>query len=167
MTCFLFSACAVGQEGLSEIHADIVGDYPTVSHVTADDLTTIRAENILLLDIREPEEFAVSHLPGAVQIDLDISETALLDRIGDIQDKEVVVYCSVGRRSSIFAERMTAALESKGATSVSNLESGVFGWHNERRVLTDAKGETDVVHPYDEVWKRYVVRAEKARYSPE
>jgi len=163
----LLSACAAGQEGLSDIHADIVSDYPSVTHLEADKLSTLSEDKILLLDIRDPDEFAVSHLPGAVQIDLDISETALLARIGDIQDKEIIVYCSVGRRSSIFADRMGPTLKAKGARSVSNLENGVFGWHNERRMLTDAEGQTDVVHPYDEVWKRYVVRADKARYKPE
>ena len=53
-----------------------------------------------------------------------------------------------------------------GAASVSNLENGIFGWHNENRELVDAKGATDAVHPYDAIWKRYVQRKDKARYTP-
>ena len=53
-----------------------------------------------------------------------------------------------------------------GAASVSNLENGIFGWHNERRELEDAGGKTDVVHPYDATWKRYVQRKGKASYTP-
>ena len=53
-----------------------------------------------------------------------------------------------------------------GAASVSNLENGIFGWHNEQRALVDANGKTDAVHPYDNIWKRYVERDEKARFTP-
>jgi len=76
------------------------------------------------------------------------AETAAI-QIGDVMDKQIIVYCSVGRRSSIFAERVQADMLANGALSVSNLERGIFGWHNESRALVDARGATDAVHPYD------------------
>lgn len=161
------AACASGQEGLDKLHADIVADYPAVAHLPAEALTPDRRNQMLLLDIREPDEFAVSHLPGAVQIDPSISSDDLLAQLGDISDKDIVVYCSVGRRSSDFANRMQSKLIARGAVSVANLENGVFGWHDEQRELTDAEGPTDAVHPYDEIWKRYVSRKERARYTPD
>lgn len=163
----ILAACTSGQEGLDKLHADIVSDYPAVAHLPAEDLTPSRSDQTLLLDIREVEEFAVSHLPGAVQIDPSISPDALLAQLGDISDKDIVVYCSVGRRSSNFANRMQSQLKQSGASSVANLENGVFGWHDQQRELTDAEGPTDVVHPYNEIWKRYVSRKEQARYTPE
>lgn len=158
--------CAAGDDGLAAIHADIVTDYKTVAQLSPEDYLKRDRSNVLLLDIREPEEYAVSRIPGAVWVSPSASaETALL-QIGDVTGKDVVVYCSVGRRSSAFAEREQAALMEMGATSVSNLENGIFGWHNEARALVDAGGETDMVHPYDAIWKRYVVRGEKASYTP-
>lgn len=165
--CLALAACVSGADGLSTLHADIVSDYETVSHISSDQLNPQNADAVIILDIREPEEFAVSHIPGAIQIDPSINEADLLTRIPDLNGRNVVVYCSVGRRSSIFAERMQDTLVANGATSVTNLEEGIFGWHAEKRALVDADGVTDVVHPYDEIWKRYVPRQDKTAYVPE
>ena len=160
------SACVGGEDGLNAIHADIVSDHSAVAQLSADDYLKLNTSDIILLDIRESKEYAVSRLPGAVWVPPSASaETALL-QIGDVTGKKIVVYCSVGRRSSIFAEREQEALLKMGATSVVNLEHGIFGWHNEERALIDANGTTDAVHPYDAVWKRYVERKDQARYEP-
>ena len=158
--------CAAGDEGLAAIHADIISDHKSVAQLSAENYLELDRSDILLLDIREPEEYAVSRLPGAVRVDPNASAATLI-HMGDVTGKKIIVYCSVGRRSSIFAEREQTALMKMGAASVSNLEHGIFGWHNERRELMDANGETDAVHPYNEIWKRYVKRDEKARYTPE
>ena len=85
--------------------------------------------------------------------------------MGDVSGKDIVAYCSVGRRSSIFAKDMQEALKAEGAVSVANLEGGVFGWHADRRALENENGATDLVHPYDEIWKRYVPRQDAVSYS--
>jgi len=160
------SACSAAADGLTSVQADIVSDYKTVSQISPDAFLKLDPADTILLDIRDPEEFAVSRLPGAIWVNPSASaETALL-QMGDVRGKKIIVYCSVGRRSSIFAEREQAQLLEMGATSVANLEKGIFGWHNEERDLVDANGETDAVHPYDAVWKRYVERDEKASYTP-
>ena len=166
LTSSLLIGCAAGDEGLAAIHADIISDHKSVAQLSAEDYLELDRSDILLLDIREPEEYAVSRLPGAVRVDPNASAATLI-HMGDVTGKKIIVYCSVGRRSSIFAEREQTALMKMGAASVSNLEHGIFGWHNERRELMDANGETDAVHPYNSIWKRYVKRDEKARYTPE
>ncbi len=160
------SACAAGTDGLDAVHADIVSDHASVAQLSVDAFLGLDSSEVVLLDIRDPEEFAVSRLPGAVWVSPGASAETALIQMGDVRGKTIVVYCSVGRRSSIFAEREQDALIKMGAVSVSNLERGIFGWHNEARQLVDAKGETDAVHPYDAVWKRYVERQDKARYTP-
>ena len=167
LTSSLLIGCAAGDEGLAAIHADIVSDYESVAHVSPEDYLKRDTSNILLLDIREPEEYAVSHIPGAVRVDPSASVETTLTQIGDVTGKDIIVYCSVGRRSSNFAAREQIALIKMGAASVSNLENGIFGWHNARRELEDAAGKTDVVHPYDAIWKRYVRRRDKAVYVPQ
>ena len=166
LTSSLLIGCAAGDEGLDGIQADIISDHKSVAQLSAENYLELDRSDILLLDIREPEEYAVSRLPGAVRVDPNASAATLI-HMGDVTGKKIIVYCSVGRRSSIFAEREQTALMKMGAASVSNLEHGIFGWHNERRELMDANGETDAVHPYNEIWKRYVKRDEKARYTPE
>ena len=166
LTSSLLIGCAAGDEGLDAIQADIISDHKSVAQLSAENYLELDRSDILLLDIREPEEYAVSRLPGAVRVDPNASAATLI-HMGDVTGKKIIVYCSVGRRSSIFAEREQTALMKMGVTSVSNLEHGIFGWHNERRELMDANGETDAVHPYNGIWKRYVKRDEKARYTPE
>lgn len=160
------AACAAGDTGLNAIHADIVSDHSSVIQISPEDFSALDRENLLILDIREPEEYAVSRIPGAIWVSPSATAQTAAIQIGDVKDKQIIVYCSVGRRSSIFAERVQDEFLANGAISVSNLERGIFGWHNDARALTDSNGETDAVHPYDAVWKRYVEREEKARYTP-
>lgn len=165
LTSSLLIGCAAGDEGLTAIHADIVADYETVAHLSAKDLLKLKPDTVVLLDIREADEYEVSRIPNAVRISPSLDTGSALDLIGDVRGKHVIVYCSVGRRSSAFATRAQSGLRGKGAARVSNLENGIFGWHNQTRALVDAKGATDFVHPYNSVWKRYVTRKDKARYT--
>lgn len=160
----LLSACADGDQGLSEIHADIMSDLPSVTHISSAQLAEL--DNVLVLDIREPQEFAVSRLPGAIWISPEADAQNTLILTGDVTDKHIIVYCSVGWRSSLFAQRTQDELLKMGASSVANLENGIFGWHNDQNPLINASEKTDAVHPYNAVWKRYVRRKDKARYEP-
>jgi len=151
---------------LNQLHQGIISDYSRVSHISAEAFDRFNADDIILLDIREVEEFSISHIAGAKQIDPDISKDNLLTQLpDDLTNKTIIVYCSVGRRSTDLAARSKAQLLEKGAKDVVNLEEGIFGWHNENRPLTSAAGTTDYVHPYNEYWKRWVKRKHKARYK--
>ena len=163
----LLTACAAGSDGLEAIQVDIVSDFANVTQLSPEDYLALDPAKTLLLDIREPEEYAVSRLPGAIWVSPKIDPQSALIQIGDVRDKQIIVYCSVGIRSSSFAARTQEELLAMGAISVSNLEQGIFGWHNEKRELVDASGKTDAVHPYDGAWKRYVERKEMARYEAE
>ncbi|HEX6315417.1 MAG TPA: molybdopterin-synthase adenylyltransferase MoeB [Gemmatimonadaceae bacterium] len=74
-----------------------------------------------LLDVREPWEWAIGHLPNAVlvplaQLDLQL---ASLD-----PDRETVVYCHRGSRSAVAASQLCAA----GFSRVGHLEGGIDRW---------------------------------------
>lgn len=166
ITACLLSACAAGKDGLDSIHADIISDHASVAQISPDAFAALDDTNLLILDIREPEEYAVSRIPGAIWVNPSATADTATIQIGSVAGKKVIVYCSVGRRSSIFAERVQNKMIENGAVSVANLERGIFGWHNEQRALVDANGTTDAVHPYDAIWKRHVERGEKARYTP-
>ena len=160
LSASLMSACTGGETGLDKVHADILSDHATVDQISPDTFAKLEGDNLLIL------EYAVSRIPSAIWVSPSATAETATIQIGDVTNKQIIVYCSVGRRSSIFAERVQADMLANGALSVSNLERGIFGWHNEGRPLVDANGSTDTVHPYDAVWKRYVERGEKARYAP-
>lgn len=102
----------------------------------------------VLLDVREPAEFARSHLPGAQGFPPG-TPTAELDALA--RETPVVVYCSVGYRSAVCARRLQTA----GFTDVRNLEGSIFQWANEGRPLVDATGGPAArVHPFNARWGR-------------
>ncbi|MEM6532806.1 MAG: rhodanese-like domain-containing protein [Myxococcota bacterium] len=98
----------------------------------------------LVLDVREPDEFAVSHIPGAIRFP---PGSAMTDAIREAP--LVVVYCSVGVRSGREAERLA-----ESGVRVLNLEGAIFRWAMEGRPLVNAAGPTPFVHPYDGLWGR-------------
>ncbi len=75
----------------------------------------------LLIDVREPEEFEVSHLAGAINVPLaEIQENGLPDGSGP--GGPVITYCTIGRRSGIVAKR----LNDDGVRAY-NLVGGILG----------------------------------------
>ena len=132
---------------LKMIHAR----FPTVARVSTDTLQSWLDEspqrkNLLLFDVREPEEYAVSHLQGARPA---ASKDETLKALqGAPADQRIVLYCSVGYRSSELAQ----FLMKKGYTDVYNLEGSIFTWANEGRPVYRGKERVKVVHPYDRIW---------------
>jgi rhodanese-related sulfurtransferase len=110
-----------------------------------------------LLDVRTPKEFAVSHLPGAQLIAPDAKPEDVLAKLD--RKRPVVVYCSVGYRSSKLAERLQAA----GLAQVMNLEGSIFAWANEDRALEKDGQPATQVHPYN---KRYGQMLKPERRAP-
>ena len=110
---------------------------------------------IVFLDAREPEEFNVSHIPGALHVGYDSFNPALVS--GLAKDTPLVVYCSVGFRSEKIAEKLIKM----GFTDVHNLYGGIFLWKDSGNTVEDARGETQRVHTYNEKWSKWIQNAEK------
>ncbi len=138
--------------------------YADMRHISPDELGDLEQNaDVVLLDVREPAEFAVSHLGNSKRVSPEATAEQVLSQAGDVQGKTVVVYCSVGARSSKLARRVAARLKQAGAEAVYNLSGGIFRWHNERRSLVDGAGQTtDAVHKFDDYWGKLLRRQEKA-----
>jgi rhodanese-related sulfurtransferase len=153
---------------LAAVQEKVKRDYDGVAQLSTGALAERLAgrKDVLLLDVREAQEFAVSHIAGAQRVDPGIWRSTFLKRFGNTaQGKTVVFYCSVGVRSSKLAEKVQKQLMAQGAQGVFNLDGGIFAWHNEARALVNAKGETPFVHPYDSYWGKLLKRQELARTS--
>ena len=81
--------------------------------------------------------------------------------LAEPENREVVVYCSVGYRSSAIA----ASLQELGV-SVRNLRRSIFGWANQGLPLENAAGVTLFVHPFDETWGRLLNNNVPQRHKP-
>ena len=136
------------------VDRQVADRYPDVPTITTDQLSARMSSSgpsPLLLDARTPEEFAVSHLPGARRVDPDATVAELADSLAWLDRQQpLVVYCSVGVRSGAVARRLQKA----GFTNVENLQGSIFRWANEGRTLIRDGQLTTRVHPYDAVWGR-------------
>ncbi len=103
----------------------------------------------VVLDVRTEEEFATSQLQGASRADPQGDD---LEALRIPEDATVVLYCSVGYRSAVLAQKLGVA----GVDEVYNLRGGIFAWANEGRPVYTKEGPARQVHPYDRLWGRFL-----------
>lgn len=95
--------------------------YSEISPLELKQVLDTSAENLMLLDVREPYEYEYGHLPA-----LNIPLGELADRLEEIpRTGNVVVYCRAGSRS-MQAIRYLAS--EHGYTNLMNLRGGLLGW---------------------------------------
>jgi rhodanese-related sulfurtransferase len=80
-------------------------------------------EKFLLIDVREDNEWAKGHLPGAVHLGKGIIERDIEQRVPDTSAK-LILYCGGGFRSALAAEN----LQKMGYTNVESMDGGWRGW---------------------------------------
>jgi adenylyltransferase/sulfurtransferase len=83
-----------------------------------------RGEDLEVIDVREPYEWQLGHIPGARLVPLDRipGEIARLDK-----RRETILYCKVGARSMYAARQLADA----GVREVRNLSGGILRWIDE------------------------------------
>jgi adenylyltransferase/sulfurtransferase len=83
-----------------------------------------RGDDLVLVDVREPHEWAFCHLDGAILIPL----RSLPDRLGELdRQRPLVLYCHHGNRSRVALEY----LRGQGYTRLHNLRGGIEAWSRE------------------------------------
>jgi rhodanese-related sulfurtransferase len=79
-------------------------------------------EQVVVIDVREPDEFAKGKIPGAYTIPRGVLEMQLDGRLP--LDTTVVLYCGAGARSALACK----SLAEMGYDKVENLEGGWGAW---------------------------------------
>lgn len=117
--------------------------FPNVKTISTDELKGMmdRHEKFVVIDVRKPAEFRVSHIKGAVNIEKP-------NQIKYGKNELMVVYCSVGYRSSQFVSE----LQKMGFTNAYNLRGSIFEWANKGYDLYQNGKKVDKVHPYNKEW---------------
>ncbi len=78
-------------------------------------------DEIVIIDVREPEEFTVGRIPGATLIPLG----ELAGRTDEVPtDKPVVMVCRSGNRSA----QAVQILQKAGFTNIHNMTGGMIEW---------------------------------------
>ena len=97
--------------------------------ITEVDISTVkkqlREENPVVVDVREPEEFAAGHLPGAINVPRGVLEFKLGNtaELGN-PNAPMILYCRSGGRSALA----TWALKRLGYTNAVSMAGGYEAW---------------------------------------
>ena len=90
-----------------------------------------RGEKFLLIDVREDNEYAKDHLPGAIHLGKGIIERDIEERVPDL-NAPMILYCGGGFRSALAADN----LQKMGYTQVISMDGGIRGWREKGFPLT-------------------------------
>ncbi|HEX6572609.1 MAG TPA: rhodanese-like domain-containing protein [Steroidobacteraceae bacterium] len=82
--------------------------------------TALASGEILLVDVREPNEYALERIAGALLYPLSTFDPRAVPAEG----RKIVVHCAAGRRSMQAAQQLVEA----GHASVINLDGGLAAW---------------------------------------
>lgn len=83
-------------------------------------------QDYVLVDVRQPDEYAKGHIPGALLIPL----SELPDRMRDLPtDKDIILYCRSGKRSRSAA--IFVGSQPQVAGTVFNMSGGILAWNGE------------------------------------
>ena len=82
-------------------------------------------ETFLLVDVREDNEWAKGHLPGAVHMGRGVIERDVEKSVPETGTK-MVLYCGGGFRSALVADN----LQKMGYTNVESMDGGWRGWND-------------------------------------
>lgn len=164
VSSFFFGLFGVNWESVDE---KIEREFPGVEFVSSDTLirqygesgqTPVEDSRLpIIIDVREAEEFRVSHLQYALNLKTGQSVAQVITD----KDTAIIVYCSVGYRSAGVA----AELESLGYTRVLNLRHSIFEWASKDYPMINQTGDTDKVHPFSRAWGALVEQSLHS-YSP-
>jgi len=122
---FIASAAAAGDTAAPNAPAAPAAENP-IPRITGADLQQVihhADDELVILDVRTPEEFAAGHIPEARNIPHDQVADKLVE-LAPLHAKTVVLYCRSGRRSGIAAKLLRDA----GFSDVRLLEGDFPGW---------------------------------------
>lgn len=101
-----------------------------VREVNAADAVNNPDPQVIYFDCREPNEYALGHIPGAVFLPRGNIETKVEGILS--RDKKILIYCASGNRSALAADTM----QQMGYSDVASMAGGFREW-------VDAGGEVE------------------------
>ena len=128
--CLSLALGGCGQiEGTGDNNMAPLTEQPAVATLVEAELADLMAEGeVVLIDVRTPEEFAEGRIPGALNAPVETFDAA---GIPLEEDRETILYCHSGNRSARAAEMLS---QETGGT-VRHLEGGIVAWEEAGREI--------------------------------
>lgn len=118
---------------VEDILQGLSAGHPSEPMTRAELAERLQDGSVTVLDLRPEDEFAMGHIPGAIQVDLN----GLADMIGQLDTAtEIVAYCR--GPYCVYAHQAVAALRQQGLDA-RRLDGGLPDWREEGRAVI-AKG---------------------------
>ena len=135
------------RQKIDALYRNYAREFPQVEGITVEELQKLQqlqkqAKNIVLVDVRSPEERAVSIVPGAVAAD------EFERNLEQYKNATVIAYCTIGYRSGKYAEKWR-----QQGLKILNLEGSLLAWSHVQGELIDATGVTKKVHVFGPQWQ--------------
>ncbi|MDX1695342.1 MAG: rhodanese-like domain-containing protein [Ketobacteraceae bacterium] len=105
--------------------ADFAGEW---DQKTA--LEKMKSPDVVVIDVRSPEEYAEGHVPGAINIPHNQMDEHQ-DTLSSLKGKELLLYCRSGRRAGMAESQLTE----KGFENLYHLKGDMQGWLNANRAV--------------------------------
>lgn len=119
--------------------------------------------DLILLDIREQNEFEMMHIENSIHVPRGILEGACVWNYDDTvpalasaRNQNIILICRSGNRSALAAQTM----QQMGFTSVRSLKLGIKGWNDNDFEMLDVNHKTVDIDQADE-WLNAAVASEK------
>lgn len=132
ITILILLSLGVAACSKANVNDSTSGNITSTTKVEASNPTTITPEDakkrldsekgIILLDVREPDEYAVGHIKNSILFPLGTIESEAPTKLTD-KNATIFVYCHSGRRSALAA----ATLVKLGYTKIFDL-GGIINW---------------------------------------
>lgn len=97
-------------------------DLPEIPAVTPLEAVDLMAEDAMLIDVREQDEWDTERIPGAIFRPMSQINSWYQDLP---RDRPIIVQCRTGRRSASIVH---ALITQAGFENVFNLSGGIVGW---------------------------------------
>jgi molybdopterin/thiamine biosynthesis adenylyltransferase/rhodanese-related sulfurtransferase len=117
-----------------------------IQEVDPSEVKELIDEGVAIVDVRETEEFAGGHLPGAKHVSRSYLETRIEGVVPD-RSTQVILYCASGNRSAYAAKTL---VEDLGYEHVRSMTGGITLWKD---------------RGYDVVVPRALTPEQRDRYS--
>lgn len=136
---------------------DLINDcLPNVQEIFPWDLAALLEleQPPLLLDVREPSEFAAFHIANSLNVPRGILETACdygyedtIPELVKAREKHIVIICRSGNRSVLAA----FVMQLMGYKNVVSLKTGIRGWNDFEQPLFDKNEQLIITDDVDAI----------------
>jgi rhodanese-related sulfurtransferase len=111
----------MGEKSYRDLIADAKKNITEISPTDA--AAKAKSSDVVIVDVREKDEFDENHIPDAVHLSRGLLELEIEDKVPD-RNTEIICHCGGGGRSALAAE----TLQKMGYKNVRSMAGGLKAW---------------------------------------